>query len=558
MLESSDIDGGSSVAVLTYLRRILESLDHPDMIHLILHYLLALPDSNKTSADSPTQVSAARKRKSMDLATIMASQQMEASTPALFNLVDLIQDCLKSENQQTVSVTLQLVSVVLRKHHRYAVPTLLSTSHVVSETPERTIGGHEAEMNFLLGLVGEIGTDDDFDTIYDNHVKDCMNLLESHPCSTNLVAPKVLGSTKTPGAQATIAGAPKDVRAHTLRPEDPMLKALLVVLGTFFLNSVETNLSLTGTIVDLATCGHMRLDGWLLPEGTTYTFQEEAEESDPDEIATSGLDEMDILEKCQLRNLRNNRRLPTWKSTTTPTLLKTLQKLTSQIACYREEIPRFDDLLQQRREAFQATSAIEVTPTVHQPPPRSSFDSETRSISPRRPVNVVDSLAQRILDKIETPNRSRTGSPRGRRSLEAQRNGGATPNLVPRSGVEVRGSPSPLRQAGADRIVDSQARAFEGVDRGILARRVGTRKVKNVGNEVEAIPFRLKSLQDGEGERAEDIEGNRDDEMKEMKEEKLVSVSHALTNILVLQDFLLELAALIQVRAGLFGEVKFI
>jgi hypothetical protein len=75
------------VAVLTYLRRILEALDHPDMIHLILHYLLALPDSSKPTADSPTQVSAARKRKSMDLATIMASQQVEASTPALFNLV---------------------------------------------------------------------------------------------------------------------------------------------------------------------------------------------------------------------------------------------------------------------------------------------------------------------------------------------------------------------------------------------------------------------------------------------------------------------------------------
>ena len=71
LLESSDVDGGSSVAVLTYLRRILESLDHPDMINLILHYLLALPEggASATSVDVEPSVSAARKRKSMDLAT---------------------------------------------------------------------------------------------------------------------------------------------------------------------------------------------------------------------------------------------------------------------------------------------------------------------------------------------------------------------------------------------------------------------------------------------------------------------------------------------------------
>jgi hypothetical protein len=44
---------------------------------------------------------------------------------------------------------------------------------------------------------------------------------------------------------------------------------------------------------------------------------------------------------------------------------------------------------------------------------------------------------------------------------------------------------------------------------------------------------------------------------EEAKEEKLVSLSHVLTDIIVLQEFLLELAALIQVRAGLFGEVRF-
>ncbi|KAI9872408.1 MAG: hypothetical protein M1830_001685, partial [Pleopsidium flavum] len=36
-----------------------------------------------------------------------------------------------------------------------------------------------------------------------------------------------------------------------------------------------------------------------------------------------------------------------------------------------------------------------------------------------------------------------------------------------------------------------------------------------------------------------------------------VSVSHLLTNVVILQEFILELAAIIQVRASLFAELKF-
>ncbi|KAI5298195.1 hypothetical protein KEM56_004250 [Ascosphaera pollenicola] len=43
LLESSDVDGGSTSAVLTYLARMLESLDQPDLVHRILHFLLASP-----------------------------------------------------------------------------------------------------------------------------------------------------------------------------------------------------------------------------------------------------------------------------------------------------------------------------------------------------------------------------------------------------------------------------------------------------------------------------------------------------------------------------------
>jgi len=41
-------------------------------------------------------------------------------------------------------------------------------------------------------------------------------------------------------------------------------------------------------------------------------------------------------------------------------------------------------------------------------------------------------------------------------------------------------------------------------------------------------------------------------------ESREASLSHVLTNVVVLQEFVLEMAAVMQVRASLFGEVKFV
>jgi len=515
----------------------------------------------------------------MDLATMMQGFQVEdATTPALFNLVDLIQGSLRSTSQQTISVTLQLVSVILRRHHRYAVTTLLWTSQMFSDGSQRTIGAHDLEMDFLLGLVGNIGGDDNFDEIYENHVKDCMGILESHPCSITLIAPKSAGgTTKLVGSQASIPGAPRDIRAHTLRPEDPMLKTLLGILSTFFTNSIETNLSLTGAIVDLASCGFMRIDGWLLPNPAEYVYDED--ETEPEDPYFLGLgDPIDVQERTQLRELKKARRTPKWDQNKIPALLKQLKALVDQVSAYRAEIPRFEELLQQRREAFQAASSATSTPMpIRQaPPPRTSFESSSRSVSPPR-ISALDSLAQRIFPELSTPSRSH--SPRGRRSQERSSsgalNGGyglSTPTTsrtavpppqfpmgleTPSRGSSRAFSPSPLRDAETtlrkQGVPASQAAAFAAVDQSILARKVGLPAMKG---EITPIPF--PNLKDGSAEGS--TQGTEDGSVHGdvEAEEKEVSVNHVLTNVIVLQEFLLEVAALVQVRAGLFGEVRYV
>ncbi|KAM0323866.1 hypothetical protein ACHAQA_008446 [Verticillium albo-atrum] len=646
LLESSDIDGGSSVAVLTYLRRILESLDHPDMINLILHYLLGLPSHlSGRGPGSRSSISDARKRKSMDLASMMASTNSDVTaTPLLFNLVDLILACLRSHNQQTIHVTLQLVSAILKRHHRYAVITLLRTEVIVGETVKRTIGAHEQEVDFLVNLAGSIGGQDNFDEVYDSILKDTMSRLESHPCSLKLVAPKIsTNNHELPAIPDSLPGAPRDVPQHTLRADDPLLNTLLDLLETFFMNPVDTNLALTDTVVNLAICGYMSIEGWVLRNPQKYTFTEQ--EVDPTSPTTPATPLFNVppedpesptfIEAQKLKAIENCRRHPIWAHQLLPRMLVVLQRLCTQISEYRENIPRFEDLLQHRREAFQTADSAHATPGPHsrpaphqhsstQTPDRPSMEEMSRSGSPSRP-SALEGFAQRLLSEFGTP--SRTSSPRGRK--EPSRGSGAgspTPGSTPslsggygistpsarpipssapkefpfnyddpsRSGVRAF---SPSSGGGVDSSRDSvaasQQAAFAAVDQSILARRVGKPA------SVKAIPLRLgqeepapgeervtphepppkdddedeqedEGQEDGEATTAGEAEGEvaegKDDaqaddgdgdEEEEESQERTASVSHVITNVLILQSFLLELAALVQVRAGLFDEVRF-
>ncbi|KAJ2903977.1 uncharacterized protein MKZ38_009032 [Zalerion maritima] len=442
LLESSDIDGGSSVAVLTYLRRILETLDHPDMINLILHYLLGLPDTvSAEESSSKNPVAVAQKRKSIDLLSMMAQKAELDTTPMLFNLVDMVLACLHSRNQQTIHVTLQLVSTILKRHHRYAVITLLRTESVTKDA-HRTIGAHKQEVEYFMSLAGVIGGLDHFDEIYDNILKDTMTKVEGHPCSLKLVAPKLsTNNHKLPAIPDSLPGAPRDVREHTLRPQDPLLQTLIDILATFFVNPVETNLAATETLVDLAACGFMSVEGWFSRDPQKYIFDEDTDS--PLSPQTTGPqiggdeEPIDPVEMIAQRAMQASRRRPRWIRTTLPRLLVVMQTLVDGVATYKETVPRFEDLLQQRREAFQTADAVlNQPPSAVKPASRSNVGTPAPSQSeesmfsgsPARP-SALEGFAQRILSELGTP--SRSGSPRGRRDHRSME----TPERPSRDGI---------------------------------------------------------------------------------------------------------------------------
>ncbi|KAI4859432.1 Retinoic acid induced 16-like protein-domain-containing protein [Hypoxylon rubiginosum] len=595
LLESSDVDGGSSVAVLTYLRRILEALDHPDMINLILHYLLALPDTESSIlSDTKPSMSAARKRKSMDLASMMATQVESSYTPLLFNLVDLIHSCLKSRNQQTVCVTLQLVTAILKRHHRYATTTLLHTESIDRDVVRRTIGAHQQEMEFLTTLAGSVGGQDNFDEMYDNILKDTMTRVEGHPCSLKLIAPKLsTNNHKLPAIPDSLPGAPRDVPPHTLSANDPLLNSILDIFETFFINPVETNLSATETIIDLAVCGYISVEGWLLRHPRRYSYDEDVDEStssplDPESSPSSDFEQLQAIVRC--------RRRPKWQASTLPRALTVLESLADQVDYYRGSVPRFEELLQQRREAFQTADSLIPNPPNIRPssttgmslPDQASQDG-SRAASPARP-SALEGFAQRILSELGTP--SRSGSPRGRKDSTRGSSGFVTPPPKPipppkefplnydsptKSGLVRSFSPG-SHHSGRDSPVTSQIAAFAAVDQGILARQVSlpTQKIEPIpldfdrknanaptNSQEGLIEGNESGVADPEEQDHEDDSEIGDQSMAPTPPEstppevKTASVSHILTNVIIYQQFLLELASLVQVRAGLFDEVKF-
>lgn len=537
----------------------------------------------------------------MDLATMMAEKTDLSATPLLFNLVDLILACLRSRNQQTIHVTLQLVSAILKRHHRYAVLTLLRTELLPSKPAERTVGAHEQEVEYIMELAGSIGGYANFDVTYDYILKDTMARLESHPCSLRLVAPKVsTNNHKLPALPDSLPGAPKDVREHTLRPDDPLLNAILDLMESFFLNPVEANLSVTETLVDLAVCGYMSIEGWLVRSPAGYKYMDddddEIEKMSTTEDGNTAADELSssptLKEEHVLESLQRCRQRPFWDEDSIPRILSLIHVLTKQVLKYRETIPRFDELLQQRREAFLTADSILDNPApprkgsvqhgMQGTPDRPSMDEVMRAGSPSKP-SALEGFAQRLLSELGTP--SRAASPRGPRSsgtstpAEVRDYNKALPPTPSSAGLGISRSMSPSTPHDDTRshndeedLSASRVAEFSAMDQTILAKRVGVpdRKMKPIPLDLSSrrtmleVPELAMSDEEEDEEDADPVNANIAADESEYAEpeaeedEATVTVSHILTNVIVFQSFLMELAALVQARAGLFDEVKYV
>lgn len=536
---------------------------------MILTYLLALPDlADAIRPRTPLSPIAAQRRESLMLLT-QANNEEDRLNPSLFNLADLILSSSQSRNPQTLISALRLISVFLRKHWSYA--RLFSSSATQMTEPHRTIGALNAELASYLALAEGLGGDSGMDEAYEATLQDVQNLLEIHPCSSRLLGLNKLGlsdpetATDDPSQDLCEANPPT---YHHLVPSDPLLKVLLRLLSTFLTNDTETNLSLTEALVALLSCPFLRLEGLLAVNPSHYCFS-------PAATPPSHSHSDDRLEQ-----LYTARRQPTWSPDATPPILSVLQSLQHQLELLRKEIPDLDQHIESRKQAFhiheeisQAMASVPV-PT---PPSGTATPIKSGSWTPQLPAHV----------RTSTPMSARSQSPRGtpaRGSMDRQRVRLASPTpplpilglktvVSPTSSVSSKAPSRALSPVGSALVQPSRALAdvigdaVEATDVELLKRKISfplkERETEEAGDAQAGAEKEDLAAGDDEGRGTE--EGNTGDAAMEAaktgekagEEGKEVSLSHVLTNVVILQGFVLELVALLQVRATLFEEVRY-
>lgn len=529
------------MAVLTYLKQILDALDSFELVDLILQYLFGLAeDASQVQTPKPRSPQTSKRRMSLML-LMQPENEDDRLNPTLFSLIDLLLNSTISDNPQTVVAALRLITVVLSKDHKYCIDTLLRVTPIADSTPTRTHGSLKAETEAYLTVAESIAGETGLDEVYENQLKDALRLIESHVCTTKVLNLESIGVVSTQNlTENAVQSSIPDVASHYLRSDDVLFRHLLSALETFLTNNVELNLSVTETIINLAACPHLRLEGWAAVEPQFYEFSHSIVEQSEKDIPDA------------LHKLRRMRIQPTWEVKHTPTLLHQLQGLQAEIKNLSNMVSDFPQLVTSRKQAFhlheQITEAMHNT-TLH--PPLSASQPNT-NWTPQKP----QFLPQRILSGANTPNRSQ--SPRGRVGTPDLRHAIA---LSPQHGnPPSTSSPSPSRSRPLSGELVKRSPVSQSLLNDVIETANSEALARRITFPLAEHPIDEHARHKNEGEGTDGIINDQQQEHGSENSSENVreaTLSHILTNIVILQEFILEFVAVMQVRASVFGEVKF-
>lgn len=494
LLESSDVAGGSTACVVTYLYQILESLDHADLVRRILDYLLATKDQVMTRTRARKQRMSLSRRKSFDALTALAEARDNPS-PDLFSLMDLIIMSLRSKHAQTVAASLKLVSIIQQQHHRYALASLVHTRQEDHRPPLQKLPELNAHLQELMNLAPTISDDGLIDQSYSEILKDVLDSLESHICS-----PYVSHEEASDQAQ---------VKYRVVIEDDVLLTQMQALLSSFFANDTMTNVALTEAIISMASCRLTSLEGWLLPRSN--------------QIAKSKL-------------------------------FSSLDASVEQVRRWRTQIPEWDSLIALQKSNLNhrdlEDAGVRLPPRRPHSSANSSRPSSLRRSSPQS-IEVPDQVRERYAHSVAHPGRlPRTLHSEGFSSI----NGSVASSPNPPNPLQSRskvGSPSGERPLAASRTTISRNASDEP---DLIRNRSSIsplppypadtpKQDHNLVTSGAASPLGTGTPSD---------QGTGDDPSTAAT----ASLSHILVNAIILQEFILEVAAVVQLRACLWGEVE--
>jgi len=585
ILESSDIDG-SAIAVITYIDMTLRTLPQGSLAELFIDFLMSedgevpklwlkpKPKVPTVPAPQPTKETKALRRKS----SAMILLEREAPNPAgssyfsslgRFTLKDLLYSNIESKSPTTATAVLQLLHTLLTLQPRLTTDRLLLPSGTPETSlrqplppsiespesedefvypsgaatpkpsdftaltfrqPDTTYATHERELGLYLSLISRVDPTydgDAFSTGYDNYLRDAMDALQRQQDST-------LGLPEKPDDILSVLYPPK----YRLNPNDTLLTLVLQPLRRFFAHTPEYNIALTGLLFAIASSPCRSLAGWMtfIPP----TADENSKLKGPQlrlEVEDDG-DDRSIDWEIDEQLASGAHPLPASSindPNARPVLHSILQGLVVQLDRYRATVDDFDRLLSERRQGlmFQEnlTDALDLdaeaekssifaafSPTqLSSPPLPSSPPSKPKSMSA---AAFVQSFLSPKKDKS-----SKASSP------------AATPTTkqTPASKSTLIASPFAAHYELTSKI---QVRPFEAplpVTGPWQPQRYASRGV---------------IMEDDEEEWKDDAFGTVSDNKKEMESVR-VTLSQLLDNVVILEESIKELSAIIQARRSL-------
>ena len=491
ILECSDNDG-SSVAVVSYIDLILQTIQQQNLADVIVGYLMDASDDelefglqqpSKPMSPSSTHGGSTNMFAGVKFDRFNSTPYFTAAER--FTLKDLIFSRLKSSSQPTVIATLKLLKTLIIKHCRFANRLLSTTPDVRNSRdsmyddglPSTIISHHIREIELYFALISAIDgvhADDILVLGYEDYLRDMETTLNSDQCFHNLLQQlPTRTNTKSERRRSFKYGQRESCtknteshflqnnmtqrQRHRIRPTDTLIQILLGLLSHFFAQSSELNLALTGVISALAICPYRSLEGWIafgesdrtnaediLNLSTSkYTEQEEDGIRGNEIYALTAIQEQEKEEgedddqSIDFGAERNSIRMtaPTQFKSFPPfyTLFRTL---TQQIDYYRSEVDGFDKLLDERWNGLifgEHTSSSKEYLTPGTPIPSSSSSTrraggpvfENVSVVPPAVTTTTGSVTSKLF-----------GSPKRRGSVSILKHSvssttSSTPALIP-------------------------------------------------------------------------------------------------------------------------------
>ncbi|KAG9047004.1 hypothetical protein FS837_003240 [Tulasnella sp. UAMH 9824] len=243
--------------------------------------------------------------------------------------------------------------------------------------PDTTISTQIMEQKMYLNLVQKIDGGESaeaFSTKYDHYLGDAIESIRCHHCSNS---PSSRTRSKT---------------RHRLLPSDPLITALLQSLRAFFAHSPEYNLGLTGVIAEISSCPERSLAGWLTlapKEETSNAWNIQGQSFEPriQDDESDGEQSDDALVDSRLRAenpaLAFDYRLK--EQAAMPVLYTIFSGLVAQLDRYRAMVEDLDSLLSERRKGLlfseNLNDALNLTLDVDQ-----QLDLSKLTLNPTTPV----------------------------------------------------------------------------------------------------------------------------------------------------------------------------